>query len=381
MVNKKLRRFEEKHALLLVFVVLAVLVLGSLLVMDKAKMTGFAVIQGYNQTECGVANYTWQNITQENCTTEIIYVNETIDCEPCIEYEMINGTQGDCISWSSCVNETSIEEETCIEVIIGSQCVGDICGDGDIQNPNDDGVEEVCDDGDDNGIVCDADYDGSCEYCSDTCEVITVEGSYCEDDNCDAEEDCNSCSSDCGECEEDVTSSDVTGSAVDDTDKTTWGSTCVSNWECGEWSECIGGTQTRECTDTYNCVTPTENLNPMSLSCTEGSETIAEETSETCSDGMMNQDEQGIDCGGVCEQKCSFFTIMGDAVNVPINSSKEFVQNHKAISFSILGVIVLAVSWIVCVKVFLKKKTFFFLNNLGFSKDFPFLKRKKKSDL
>ena len=81
---------------------------------------------------------------------------------------------------------------------------------------------------------------------------------------------------------------------------------------------------------------------------------------ETCSDSMKNQDEKGIDCGGVCEQRCSFFTIMGNAVNVPINSSKQFVQNNKAISFSILGVIVLAVGWVVCVKVFLKKKNIFF---------------------
>jgi len=73
---------------------------------------------------------------------------------------------------------------------------------------------------------------------------------------------------------------------------------------------------------------------------------------------------------------------MGNAVNVPINSSKEFVKNHKALSFSLLGVIVLAVSWIVCVKVFLKKKNiFFFLENVDWSKCrtcFDFLKRKKK---
>lgn len=118
----------------------------------------------------------------------------------------------------------------------------------------------------------------------------------------------------------------------------------------------------------------------MSLSC-EGSKTPETvETPETCFDGMMNQDEEGIDCGGVCEQRCSFFTIMGNAVNVPINSSKEFIQNNKAISFSLLGIIVLAVSWIVCVKVFLKKKNiFFFVKNVDFSKYLAFFKIKKKS--
>ncbi len=96
---------------------------------------------------------------------------------------------------------------------------------------------------------------------------------------------------------------------------------------------------------------------------------------ETCSDGMMNQDEQGIDCGGVCETKCSFFTIMGNAVNVPLNSSKQFIQDNKIASFSILGVLVLLVSWVVCVKVFLKKKNIFF-----FFDKMKFLKKKPKSE-
>jgi cysteine-rich repeat protein len=402
MVNKKLKRFEEKHALLLAFVVLAVLVLGSMFVMDNPSMTGNVIIEGYNLTECVETGYTWEDITNETCTDIVDCVVCELDClEDCTECvdEVIGQqcsnltflTEGDCgtanYTWEDITNETCtdivdcvvceldcLEDCTeCVDEVIGGQCTGDVCGDGILE-----GSEEC----DDTNII---DGDGCSAICliecvPETCASLSYD---CDDisDGCGGTLSCGACdagySCDDGECEEDVeedTTSGVTGAVVEDTDKTQWGSTCVSNWECGEWSECVGGTQTRECTDTYNCVTPTENLNPMSLSCTGPetiAETIAEETleAETCFDGMMNQDEKGIDCGGACEQRCSFFTIMGDAVNVPINSSKEFVQNNKAISFSILGVIVLAVSWIVCVKVFLKKKNmFFFLENVDWSK-------------
>jgi len=87
--------------------------------------TGFAILSEYtNETSCLTAGYTWENLTEENCTTETIYTNETIDCEPCLEYEDLNGTQGECLTWTSCVNETSAEEETCIDVVTGGQCTG-----------------------------------------------------------------------------------------------------------------------------------------------------------------------------------------------------------------------------------------------------------------
>ena len=42
--------------------------------------------------------------------------------------------------------------------------------------------------------------------------------------------------------------------------------TCVENWSCTEWSECINGTQTRTCTDLNNCGT-TINKPPEVQSC------------------------------------------------------------------------------------------------------------------
>ena len=48
---------------------------------------------------------------------------------------------------------------------------------------------------------------------------------------------------------------------------------CVSDWDCGLWGECISGTQTRVCTDLNNCVVPTdEEDTSRSCSTSGGSE-------------------------------------------------------------------------------------------------------------
>ena len=112
-------------------------------------LTGFAVLDQYsNESDCVDAGYTWENETNEtctevtsevcdeDCTTEC--VNITVDCEPCLEYEDINGTQGDCISWFSCeeencteicidINCTNQTTEECETIVIGGQCEGDVC--------------------------------------------------------------------------------------------------------------------------------------------------------------------------------------------------------------------------------------------------------------
>ena len=120
-----MKREVSTYALVGALVALAVLVIFY----STFQFTGQVVLEDFtNETDCVNAGYNWEDITNETCTTETIYVNVTGDCEPCLEYEDINGTQGDCISWTSCVvNQTSTEEETCVEEVIGSQCVGDVC--------------------------------------------------------------------------------------------------------------------------------------------------------------------------------------------------------------------------------------------------------------
>ena len=45
--------------------------------------------------------------------------------------------------------------------------------------------DEECDDGVDNGVPCPPAYGGSCDYCSNDCELITLQGAYCGDWNTD----------------------------------------------------------------------------------------------------------------------------------------------------------------------------------------------------
>ncbi|MFW5888127.1 MAG: putative Ig domain-containing protein [Patescibacteria group bacterium] len=84
--------------------------------------------------------------------------------------------------------------------------VNTYCGDGTVQNPNGEGVEEECDDGEDNGEVCDPDYNDPCEYCSNSCQLISknapgecgngiVEAEYGED--CDPPNESDNCNENC----------------------------------------------------------------------------------------------------------------------------------------------------------------------------------------
>ncbi|MFT4303835.1 MAG: CARDB domain-containing protein [Candidatus Woesearchaeota archaeon] len=68
---------------------------------------------------------------------------------------------------------------------------------------------------------------------------------------------------------------------------------CESNWECNEeWSWCENNIQKRTCVDLNECKADREE------------ERECEQHHETCYDGIQNQNEEGIDCGGVCPYPC-----------------------------------------------------------------------------
>ncbi len=66
---------------------------------------------------------------------------------------------------------------------------------------------------------------------------------------------------------------------------------CIENWWCDAWGYCnSSGTQTRQCMDMHTC--GTENSLPLlERSC---------EYIPTCYDNILNQGEEGVDCGGPC---------------------------------------------------------------------------------
>jgi len=142
----------------------AVVTLASLYFI-KHGFTGFAVYGEYeNETACVDAGYTWENLTNETCTT----IPDCVECvegcltgevceegcvESCVECEV--GCQENCTDIPDCVEcvggcvescaevkicadncilaEDLCEEDcqdtcqNCSEIIIGGQCVGDVC--------------------------------------------------------------------------------------------------------------------------------------------------------------------------------------------------------------------------------------------------------------
>ncbi len=65
---------------------------------------------------------------------------------------------------------------------------------------------------------------------------------------------------------------------------------CSEAWSCGAWGPCLGeGQQFRICTDVRQCGT-SRDLPEEEQSCTP-----------SCSDGVRNHGESGIDCGGPCK--------------------------------------------------------------------------------
>jgi predicted ribosomally synthesized peptide with SipW-like signal peptide len=59
------------------------------------------------------------------------------------------------------------------------------CGDGVMEG------EEACDDGEDNGIPCTPTYNGSCDYCSTDCTIMTLTDGYCGDQVVNGPETCD----------------------------------------------------------------------------------------------------------------------------------------------------------------------------------------------
>lgn len=201
-----------------------------------------------------------------------------------------------------------------------------------------------------NGYFCDSDCDGdeecvatACDSCSCTPDWRCTDYSDCVDGKktrtCT---DNNNCSTDAGKPDEEDNCRTTSGGGGDDPPVITNRTRCTENWQCTSWSACtISGVQTRTCTDANSC--GTETSKPVLVNtCTYGG---------TCSDGVKNNDEDGVDCGGSCPNDCNrtrtteaVFELSADPIVADIVSSYRLKVRVKNIGNAIAENLKLAVT-------------------------------------
>jgi len=192
------------------------------------------------------------------------------------------------------------------------------CGDFMIQDPNDFGFSEECDDGAMNGDVCHPSYEGSCDYCSSECLVIVEQGNYCGDGETTDGEFCDDgqlngepgyCNSECDDfttyCGDSMTqdpndfgySEECDDGDLDNTDY------CLSNCvyaDCGDGYLWAGE---EECDDSNN-----ENGDGCDSTCVLEycGDGIVNNVNEICDDGPNNGQPLFCDaqCGGITPPEC-----------------------------------------------------------------------------
>jgi hypothetical protein len=138
------------------------------------------------------------------------------------------------------------------------------------------------------------------------------------------------------ECESHITTSSTTEEEnLPLTTETT--EECTPDWVCGDWGECIDGTQTRVCTDMSTCTTVSEPP-PQTQSCTGGIVTTQPET-ETPSTTEETP-------------KKGFLRTVGSAIATPFS----FVFSNRTRIFVFSGVLLLVIAGFLVFKFSLKTR-------------------------
>lgn len=324
------------HGFVLMFIFL--LAVGAVLYYSDLKFTGYDVSDGTGEVTADSTTTdtteTTADTTEEAAETEEETTEETTETtEETTETTEETTETGE---ENADINITELSGETCTPSWI--------CGNW-----------TSCSSGTQTRACTDSNTCGSQEGIPATTQSCT----YCGDSTCDNNEDCDSCSSDCGECEEETTTDtseeDEPNVVIPTTTLVTTNvitNTCTPSWTCGDWQECINSVQIRVCTDANTCGSQ-EGILATTQSCVV-------EIKETCFDEIKNQNEENIDCGGICEKKCGFFSIVGSVVSGSVEAGRKFVfegmfGNITRIIISI-GSLVLIIGGFIAARFFIGRK-------------------------
>jgi hypothetical protein len=170
-------------------------------------------------------------------------------------------------------------------------------------------------------------------YANDTQHVISKTVSFsillpepvCGDGVCNGAEVCANCVLDCGAC-----ASDSESDSIDLSD-----SSCTPDWQCGSWSECVDGKQSRTCADVNDCGSA-EGMPDGTQSCVVVTQPVNTTPVTTTT------------------KKKGFFGTVGSVITAPVT----FVFGNRTRAFIFLGVLVLAVGGFFAYKFFSGGKKF-----------------------
>jgi hypothetical protein len=298
------RRFVHEFALLF----LLALAVGAIFMQSNFNFTGYAVLGEFtNQTSCESAGHFWYN---DACNSEAQPICDASHLSLCLDEPTCTTATG--FWYNSLCNS---EAQPICDASHLSLCLDETT----CESASGFWYNEVCND------ACTESWE--CQAWSE-CSGGTKTRTCTDANSCGTEADIPSLTHDCTE----TTTTTAATDASDASSTEILTSTCSPNWECGAWQECIESVQVRACTDLNNCGTQ-EGMPSTSQACTS-------EVLENCADGIQNQDEKGIDCGGSCSKKCgNFFTIVGSAITGQISA----VFANKTNIFIFVGVLALAV--------------------------------------
>ena len=247
-------------------------------------------------------------------------------------------------------------------------------------------ISSLCNSADEFGIKCPGTANNdkyNCTFTDNTNTTFNITGlihsgiqqqSFCGDGIVNSGESCSNCPADAGSCPSPSPSGGGgSGSGGGGGGGGIAGFVCNMDWQCGEWSACINGQQTRQC----NLVKVPQHF--QIESCHEQSKApISSQAckvqqqlvlaAETCEDGIQNQNEQNIDCGGICKpcEQSNLTTQLTEQKEVieikemlrqPIGFAiKDIVANNKAIVNAVAYSAIIALITVLGIRLYRRQK-------------------------